>query len=62
LPRPEDFTAELNQFIQDERQTGGYPDENAVLTAVLEVFREDRQQPWGITRSSSRITGAVARW
>ena len=38
------FTAELNQFIQDELQTGGYANEDAVLTAALEVFREIRQR------------------
>ena len=38
------FTAELNQFIQDELQTGGYANEDAVLTAALEVFREVRQR------------------
>lgn len=38
------FTAELNQFIQDELQTGGYANEEAVLTAALEVFREVRQR------------------
>ena len=38
------FTAELNQLIQDELQTGGYADEDAVLTAALEVFREVRQR------------------
>ncbi len=36
------FPTELNQFIQDELQTGGYADEDAVLTAALEVFREVR--------------------
>ncbi len=38
------FTAELNQFIQDELETGGYANEDAVLTAALEVFREVRQR------------------
>ena len=38
------FTVELNQFIQDELQTGGYANEDAVLTAALEVFREVRQR------------------
>lgn len=38
------FPTELNQFIQDELQTGGYADEDAVLTAALEVFREVRQR------------------
>ena len=38
------FPTELNQFIQDELQSGGYADEDAVLTAALEVFREVRQR------------------
>ena len=38
------FPTDLNQFIQDELQTGGYADEDAVLTAALEVFREVRQR------------------
>ena len=38
------FPTELNQFIQDGLQTGGYADEDAVLTAALEVFREVRQR------------------
>ena len=38
------FPTELTQFIQDELQTGGYADEDAVLTAALEVFREVRQR------------------
>lgn len=38
------FPTELNQFIQDELQTGNYADEDAVLTAALEVFREVRQR------------------
>ncbi len=38
------FPTELNQFIQDELQTGAYADEDAVLTAALEVFREVRQR------------------
>ena len=38
------FPTDLNQFIQDELRTGGYADEDAVLTAALEVFREVRQQ------------------
>jgi Arc/MetJ-type ribon-helix-helix transcriptional regulator len=38
------FTAELNQFIQDELQTGGYTNEDAVLSAALEFFREVRQR------------------
>lgn len=38
------FPADLNQFIQDELQAGGYADEDAVLTAALEVFREVRQR------------------
>jgi len=38
------FPTDLNQFIQDELQTGGYADEDAVLTAALEVFRQVRQR------------------
>ena len=38
------FTAELNKFIQDELQTGGYANEDAVLSAALEIFREIRQR------------------
>ena len=38
------FPTDLNQFIQDELQTGGYADEDAVLTAALEVFGEVRQR------------------
>jgi Arc/MetJ-type ribon-helix-helix transcriptional regulator len=38
------FPTDLNQFIQDELQTGDYADEDAVLTAALEVFREVRQR------------------
>ncbi len=38
------FPTDLNQFILDELQTGGYADEDAVLTAALEVFREVRQR------------------
>ncbi|MEZ6035538.1 MAG: hypothetical protein R3C17_20775 [Planctomycetaceae bacterium] len=38
------FPTDLNQFIQDELQTGGYADEDAVLTAALEVFREVRHR------------------
>jgi Arc/MetJ-type ribon-helix-helix transcriptional regulator len=38
------FTAELNQFIQDELETGDFANEDAVLTAALEVFREVRQR------------------
>ena len=38
------FPTDLKQFIQDELQTGGYADEDAVLTAALEVFREVRQR------------------
>ena len=38
------FPTDLNQFIQDELRTGGYADEDAVLTAALEVFREVRQR------------------
>lgn len=38
------FPTDLNQFIQDELQSGSYADEDAVLTAALEVFREVRQR------------------
>lgn len=38
------FPADLNQFIQNELQTGGYADENAVLMAAHEVFREVRDR------------------
>jgi len=38
------FPTDINQFIQDELQTGSYADEDAVLTAALEVFREVRQR------------------
>lgn len=38
------FPTDLNQFIQDELQTSGYADEDALLTAALEVFREVRQR------------------
>ena len=41
------FPTDLNQFIQDELQSDGYADEDAVLIAALEVFREVRQrQSW----------------
>ena len=36
------FPTDLNQFIRDELQTGDYADEDALLTAALEVFREVR--------------------
>ena len=42
------FPTDLNQFIQDELQTGGYADEDAVLAAALEVFREVRQRHAGL--------------
>ncbi len=38
------FPTDLNQFIQDELQSGSYADEDAVLTAALEVFREVSQR------------------
>lgn len=38
------FPSDLNQFIQDELQTGDYANEDALLTAALEVFREVRQR------------------
>ena len=38
------FPTDLRQFIQEELQTGSYADEDAVLTAALEVFREVRQR------------------
>ena len=36
--------SDLNQFIQLELQSGGYADEDAVVTAALEIFREVRQR------------------
>lgn len=41
---PKTFPTDLRQFIQEELQTGSYADEDAVLTAALEVFREVRQR------------------
>ena len=38
------FPTDLNPFIQDELQSGSNADEDAVLTAALEVFREVRQR------------------
>lgn len=41
---PKTFPTDLRQFIQEELQTGNYADEDEVLTAALEVFREVRQR------------------
>jgi Arc/MetJ-type ribon-helix-helix transcriptional regulator len=55
---PRTFPADLNQFIQDELETGDYANEDALLTAALEVFREVRQRH---AELRSRVQESVAQ-
>ena len=54
---PRTFPADLNQFIQDELETGDYANEDALLKAALEVFREVRQRH---AELRSRVQGSLA--
>ncbi len=56
------FPTDLNQFIQDEFQPGGYADEDAVFTAALEVLPEVRQRHAVLRgRVQESLTEALAR-
>lgn len=38
------FPPEIEQFVQQELASGQYPNEQALLTAALEVYRELKQR------------------
>ena len=38
------FPPEIAQFVEDQLKTGRFVDENSLLTAALEVFREVHQR------------------